>query len=67
MRKSLQDLKEAETCLAEDETLMPKIRKGGERDLQGARELHFNLYAAQAMLARVYWMKGIWKTQKVCE
>ena len=52
------DLKEAETCLAEDETLMPKIRKGGEKGFTGARELHFNLYAAQAMLARVYWMKG---------
>ena len=22
------------------------------------REIHFNLYAAQALLARVYWMKG---------
>ena len=52
------DLKEAEICLAEDEVLMPKIRKGGEKGFTGARELHFNLYAAQAMLARVYWMKG---------
>ena len=56
--KIIADLKEAETCLAEDETLMPKIRKGGEKGFTGARELHFNLYAAQAMLARVYWMKG---------
>lgn len=52
------DLKKAEICLAEDEVLMPKIRKGGEKGFTGARELHFNLYAAQAMLARVYWMKG---------
>lgn len=56
--KVIADLKEAETCLAEDEILMPKIRKGGEKGFTGARELHFNLYAAQAMLARVYWMKG---------
>lgn len=56
--KIIADLKEAEICLTEDETLMPKIRKGGEKGFTGARELHFNLYAAQAMLARVYWMKG---------
>ena len=56
--KIIADLKEAEICLAEDEVLMPKIRKGGEKGFTGARELHFNLYAAQAMLARVYWMKG---------
>ena len=60
--KIIADLKEAETCLVEDETLMPKIRKGGEKGFTGARELHFNLYAAQAMLARVYWMKGDLKT-----
>ncbi len=62
--KIIADLKEAETCLAEDETLMPKIRKGGEKGFTGAENYIFNLYAAQAMLARVYWMKGIWKTQK---
>ena len=56
--KVIADLKEAEICLTEDETLMSKIRKGGEKGFTGARELHFNLYAAQAMLARVYWMKG---------
>ena len=28
------DLKEAEICLAEDEVLMPKIRKGGEKGLR---------------------------------
>ena len=62
--KIIADLKEAETCLVEDETLMPKIRKGGEKGFTGARELHFNLYAAQAMLARVYWMKGDLKNAK---
>ena len=56
--KVITDLKEAEICLVEDKILMPKIRKGGGKGFTGARELHFNLYAAQAMLARVYWMKG---------
>ena len=56
--KIITDLEEAEKCLSEDETLMPDVRKGKETGFTGARELHFNLYAAQAMLARVYWMKG---------
>ena len=56
--KIIADLEEAEICLSEDEVLMPTTRKGGEQGFTGARELHFNLYAAQAMLARVYWMKG---------
>lgn len=56
--KIIADLEEAEKCLSEDETLMPDVRKGKETGFTGARELHFNLYAAQAMLARVYWMKG---------
>lgn len=56
--KIIVDLKEAESCLIDDETLMPSVRKGSEVGFTGARELHFNYYAAQAMLARVYWMKG---------
>lgn len=56
--KIITDLEEAEKCLGEDEALMPDVRKGKETGFTGARELHFNLYAAQAMLARVYWMKG---------
>ncbi len=47
--KIIADLKEAEICLAEDEVLMPKIRKGGEKGLQ-VPEGTYNLYAAQAML-----------------
>lgn len=31
---------------------------GNEKGFTGARVLHFNLYGAQATLARVYWMKG---------
>lgn len=56
--KIIADLKEAEACLVEDKSLMPTVRKGSESGFTGARELHFNYYAAQAMLARVYWMKG---------
>lgn len=63
--KIIVDLKEAETCLMEDESLMPAVRKGNEKGFTGARELHFNYYAAQAMLARVYWMKGDLKNAKL--
>lgn len=63
--KIIVDLKEAESCLIDDETLMPSVRKGSEAGFTGARELHFNYYAAQAMLARVYWMKGDLKNAKV--
>lgn len=63
--KIIADLKEAESCLIEDESLMPAVRKGNEKGFTGARELHFNYYAAQAMLARVYWMKGDLKNAKL--
>lgn len=63
--KIIADLKEAESCLVDDETLMPSVRKGSEVGFTGARELHFNYYAAQAMLARVYWMKGDLENAKV--
>lgn len=63
--KIIADLKEAESCLVEDESLMPAVRKGNEKGFTGARELHFNYYAAQAMLARVYWMKGDLKNAKL--
>lgn len=56
--KIIADLEKAESYLAEDETYMPATRVGSEKGFTGARVLHFNLYAAQAMLARVYWMKG---------
>ncbi len=55
----IRDLKEAESLLGADEELMVYPR---QRDMnakfESYRELHFNLYAAQAALARVYWMKG---------
>ena len=51
--KIIADLEKAETLLADDETYMPANRVGSEKGFTGARVLHFNLYAAQAMLARV--------------
>lgn len=56
--KIIAELKKAEEYLAEDEALMPAERIGNEKGFNGARVLHFNLYGAQATLARVYWMKG---------
>lgn len=58
-RLIIRDLKEAEELLIEDESLLTyprtlEINKG----FGTAREIHFNLYASQALLARVYWMMG---------
>lgn len=46
----IKDLKESEQLLS----------KGieGENEFIATPQIHFNLYAAQATLARVYWMKG---------
>ena len=63
--KIITELKRAEGYLTEDESLMPANRVGNEKGFTGARVLHFNLYAAQAMLARVYWMKGDMDNAKV--
>lgn len=55
----IRDLKAAESLLGDDEELMTWPRKRNVSDkFKSYRELHFNLYAAQATLARVYWMKG---------
>ncbi len=54
----IEDLSEAERLLAKDESLMMVERSYSTGEFGIARETHFNLYAAQAMLARVYWMKG---------
>lgn len=55
----LKDLKEAESLLGEDSTLFAYPRRFRADDgFATCREIHFNLYAAQALLARVYWMKG---------
>lgn len=55
----IDDLKKAEILLARDTGLMVYPRKHELNDgFTSYREIHFNLYAAQATLARVYWMKG---------
>lgn len=55
----LRDLLEAEKLLKQDEELLVYPREDQSRKaFAKTRETHFNLYAAQATLARVYWMKG---------
>lgn len=55
----LADLKEAETLLKSDESIIafPKDNNKYSKFLN-YRETHFNLYAVYALLSRVYWMKG---------
>lgn len=53
------DLKEAEKLLAGDETLIKYPHDNTQYEaFLNYRETHFNLYAVQALLARVYWTKG---------
>ena len=52
------DLEEAEKCLAADETLLPAVRDNSAAGFTSCRIIHMNLYAVQALLARVYWYKG---------
>lgn len=56
--KIIADLLEAEKCLAADETLLPAVRSNQAAGFTSCRIIHMNLYAAQALLARVYWYKG---------
>ncbi len=53
------DLTEAERLLRQDDTLLtlPRVRSH-EFIMCRNRELHFNWYAVQATLARVYYMRG---------
>lgn len=52
------DLQEAESCLKADETLVPAVRTNAAGGFTSCRILHMNLYAVQALLARVYWYMG---------
>jgi hypothetical protein len=52
------DLEEAEKCLAADETLLPEVRNNSAAGFTSCRIIHMNLYAVQALLARIYWYKG---------
>lgn len=53
--KVLEDLQTAETLLAQDEELMPATRDNVADGFTSCRILHMNLYAVQALMARVYW------------
>lgn len=61
--KLISDLETAESFLLDDETLMdnyPRIgfEAGEQVDFTASREIHFNLYAVWAAMARIAWMKG---------
>ncbi len=53
------DLQEAEKLLSGDADIIRYPHENNQyHDFLNYRETHFNLYAVQALLARVYWMKG---------
>lgn len=55
----IDDLKEAEALLDGDKNNVSYPREDGNyNDFLNYRQTHMNLYAVQALLARVYWMKG---------
>lgn len=55
----LDDLLEAEKLLAEDEkNIVFPHNNGNYYKFLRYREMHMNVYAVRALLARVYWMKG---------
>ena len=58
LAKVIADLEQAERLLAEDEELIPAERDNAATGFTGARITHLNLYAVQALLARVFWTEG---------
>ena len=54
----LSDLTRAESLLGEDETLISAVRDNSANAFTEARITHLNLYAVQALIARVYWTRG---------
>ena len=57
--KVIDDLLEAERCLEADSELMEDVRSNVSTGGFGScRILHMNLYAVQALLARVYWSRN---------
>lgn len=54
--KIIADLLEAEKCLERDKDLVPAVRNNAsDGGFASCRIIHMNLYAVQALLARVYW------------
>lgn len=51
----IDDLTRAESLMSEDEQLVPATRTNSASGFTDARITHMNLYAVQALLARVYW------------
>jgi len=52
----IEDLKMAESLLGKDENLLPEYRDNSTGGgFTSCRIIHLNLYAVQALLARVYW------------
>ncbi len=54
----LQDLNEAENLLSEDNEYVTAARTNSATGFFDARITHMNLYAVQALIARVYWSRG---------
>ncbi len=54
----ISDLTRAESLLGEDATLVPETRTNVANSFTEGRITHLNLYAVEALLARVYWTKG---------
>lgn len=54
----ISDLTRAESLLGEDETLLSAVRDNSANAFTEARITHLNLYAVQALIARVYWTRG---------
>ena len=52
------ELTRAESLLEEDSSLIPAERTNSAYGFTDARITHLNLYAVQALLARVYWTRG---------
>lgn len=53
----LADLQEAESLLGEDKEFLPASRTNSASGFFDARITHMNLYAVQALIARVYWTR----------
>lgn len=57
--KIIKDLEQAELCLEEDGQLLQAERNNASGGgFTSCRILHMNLYAVQALLARVWWSRG---------
>lgn len=52
------DLTRAESLMTEDSSLIPETRTNSSDGFTDARITHMNLYAVEALLARVYWTRG---------